>query len=177
MTTSRSRKWWNTLYMTDVDLIRVWRGWGAPMISQSMTQVTIESPTATYAQIHVNNWLDIQPWCLRNNMLFLRLVSGEIFQLHLTLKWSIPAHRNKPRISNPESVIHIANPPFGISLHSMPLVCTLHRTKRHSIVVLQREQLPSFKSECVNDSLDPWQFSTFESESYALLTTKVLAII
>jgi hypothetical protein len=39
MTTSHSGRCWNKLYMYEVDLIWVWSGWGASIITYSMLQV------------------------------------------------------------------------------------------------------------------------------------------
>lgn len=39
MTTSHNRRYWNTLYIDKVDLLLVWSGWSASIITYSMIQV------------------------------------------------------------------------------------------------------------------------------------------
>ena len=66
MTTSHSRRCWNTLHMYEADLIWVWIGWGVSIIACSMIQVSYQEnllllPLWLWAQSYIRFGLSSWP--------------------------------------------------------------------------------------------------------------------
>jgi len=87
MTTSHSGRCWNAWYMYDIDLIWVWSGWGASIITYSMLQVRETLLLLLLPQWFISGWGCVLMTTSHSGRCWTHYICMNLTCYHMSMRW------------------------------------------------------------------------------------------